>query len=678
MATFRSPGTICETETVNFFTSGNYAVPSFSAGWTTRTTPDVEGLGTPVYVLVLEKFDIPIDSSGGLPPGGTLPGIDIKNMPAIEALKLSMAEALTVGEWWDIYEDGNGGVRFSKVFDSGSPGQTVSLNVRQCIPTANKRNQVDMVIVHGYNPPPVRYLGEWKEIIPVGTGEINPETVSGRERLFTVAPHLLLGLADTCQARLLQTTVYKSYPDPIKTDIVYGSQDVNPFYDPKAHESLVAFVQRISGMDDSPEEAARVTYKFEDTTPWFKPIALPAFSPASQLSCTAAPTGDTIEYWEATFSYSIPTYTDRYGMQWPFVRDIQNIFYIGSELKEIRSSGVGPSTVFIEPLKGLKSLSIGQQWLWYNSGVNQVEISIFYQPNVNPGVWEAIVAGLSGPLVIKYWDGQPYDSSHNYTSHSLSGGASLLGSPNGLGTVVEGMWLNVSLARPSVAVNDPRGEALEYASRLKVEAAPIILLDEPPFTAYKWSGGVVEVDHTVGLADNDPTTCQNFETTPEALMQDRQQGNTMEVSLPFCESSAVCAKVAATIYDYMNFTDVQTYSLSCGPDDNPVLGAAVNGFPSDLRINSINYSYTDASAFTIEVELGPVFANVGSWNNTAWLRQRETVDREGIVIYSGGDGVNYRVRVQGLGEYNAINSTNTIFRSGERVTVKIYNVPVEE
>jgi hypothetical protein len=50
-----------------------------------------------------------------------------------------------------------------------------------------------------------------------------------------------------------------------------------------------------------------------------------------------------------------------------------------------------------------------------------------------------------------------------------------------------------------------------------------------------------------------------------------------------------------------------------------------------------------------------------------------------MVVWTAGDGLNYRVNIQGLGEYNAINADRqNIWRVGEFVTVTIYNVPVEE
>ena len=53
------------------------------------------------------------------------------------------------------------------------------------------------------------------------------------------------------------------------------------------------------------------------------------------------------------------------------------------------------------------------------------------------------------------------------------------------------------------------------------------------------------------------------------------------------------------------------------------------------------------------------------------------MQREARIIWTAGDGANYRVYVQGLGEYNAINALRSVWRVGEQVSVTVYNVPVE-
>lgn len=681
MAFFIPASQICETQEVNFFTSGNYATNSFSATWETRNIPDVEGLSV-VYLDVLDKFDITVDSVNGLPPAGTLPGIDIHNMDAIQAIRLSMAEALTVGQWWEIYEDVNGAVYFTNVFNQGSPGKTVSLNVRLCIPSVSKSNEVDMVIVRGYDAPPVVETRDFRNVVPAGTGTINPVNVSGNEEVFTVAPGLLTG---TCHQQQLKTTVYKSYKDPVFAD-VFSPQEPNPFYDVKAFERVIGYIHRITGMPGDPGAAALVNYSFhEDSTIWYKPIDFPSFGqvslPKLSSDCPGFITGG-IEYFEGEVNVNTPTFIDKYGFFWPLVKNPVSITYSGHKIHSLQSFGTGANevvTMAVEPIKEVNELQSGSQWNYEISGPLSFNIIMTYS-TPNPEFTNLVLSlaeDADSTVVALVNDGGNFSAIERAAQAPVFAGSpsSILPSPNSLGYLVDEVWIGLSLRRPSVEITAAFGDALEYAASLKIDYAPLVIIDEPAPIAYKHKdAGSVIVDQSVGLVDNDPTTCQNYEDRPVNVMNNLKTGNTIETTLPFCQDAQTCLAVAKTIFDYQNYTNAQTFTLTCGPDDEPELGAAVDGFDNNLRIESISYSYTDGSAYTIEVTLGPVFADIGSWNNGSWVRETEEVERDGIITWVAGDSINYRVYVQGLGEFSAINGTNTIFVSGEVVKVKVNNI----
>lgn len=690
MATFKTID--CEPKEINFFANPDYERHSFSTQWSTATTPDVEGLTTPVWLQVLDHYNIPVSTPDGLPPGGTLPGIDIKNMDARRAIKLSLAEALIYGEWWELYEDGEGGVIVEKVFDTGAPGKTIDLDIRMCIPSANKTNQVDMVIVHGYKRPPQRYAREFKEVVPAGVGEINPSLEDAVEDkdLFTIDPSQLFPELP-CHTGALSNTVAKSYPDPVITN-EFNPQEPNPFYDVKKGEKVLGYVHRVKGMPESPDEAARVNYSFSDKTTVYHKITLPNFTEASVGNiCDDLPSDNTIKFFKGTFTITTPDFLDRYGTKWPFVVKPSRIVFSGYQVENIidlsafnavaGDDGVD-SIVFLNPVSELKRLSEGSQFIFNVKNANEYEVTIYYQPKFASEFWSYILQ-LTENTQVRFSDGLAFDENKigGYAkAASLSGDLDIIGGSGGLGYSVGSMYIALECRRPSVTVNDSLGQALSWAERLSIEYAPLILKEEDPPTAYwhKDEGGKI-VDKTQTLVDADPSTCQNFEETDEQKMQDLTTGNTIEVSLPFCKDGEECLEVAKTIFDYMTYEDVTTYNLTCGPDDEPELGAAVNGFPIDLRVNNISYNFQDGSSYTVDVGLGPVFENIGSWNNTNWLKRTEDVTRPAIVIWTAGDGVNYRVRVQGLGEYNAINgSSNAIWYVGEVVEVTIHNNPVEE
>lgn len=679
----------CETEEVNFFTSGAYTRPSFSTKWDTRFAPDTEGL-SPVYLMVLDKFGVSVDSSGGLPSRGLLPGIDIKRMDAIQAIRFSMAESILDKQWWEIYEDVFGGVYFQNVFNNGSPGKTVDLDVRLCIPSANKNNEVDMVIVHGYDPPPQRYVKGFRDVVPVGPGPVNPANVTGNEDVFTVDA---AALVRTCHSTQLKHEAIKSYRDPVFTDAL-GPQETNPFYDVKAYESLIAWVVDVDGMPEGAGDAARVKYEFSPYTTWYYRPEFPKFSKVTDFDtifgedgCDAVglQTGTGITYYKGVINYTSPNYSDKYGYSWPLVLKPAQILYTGYKVERITQIGDN-NYVFVAPIPEFMRLGEGSQWVYTVKDVNTYEITMYYQPKVDPVLWDVILdilGGGEGDVTLKLSDGTDTWLTSIDTVPQFSGATlGILPGPNSLGLYVTDLWLALNLDRPSVKVTDAGGDARAFSDALRIQYAPIIGYDPPAPIAYKHKDvGVVEISADLQgqfLQDADPTTCQNLEETPVQIMQDLMEGNVVEASFPFCATVSDCAAAASTIFDYQNYAGVVTYTLTCGPDDEPELGAAVVGFDTNLRIESINYSYQDGSAYTIEVSLGPVFANVGSWNAGAWIKKTESVSRKAIIIWTAGDGTNYRVNIQGLGEYNAINSVRDIWRIGEHVMVTVYNVPVEE
>jgi hypothetical protein len=671
----------CDIHEVNFFTSGNYSASSYTRTWETRHIPDNDFDGTPIYLQVLNKFNIP--TTGILPSCGTLPGIDIKNMDALQAIKFSLAECLTNGQWWDIYEDGQGGVYFQLVFDNGSPGVTVNLDIRSCIPTATKTNEIDMVIVHGYKPPPERFVRDFNVVVPLGTGVFNPESISGNEDLFTVSEKDKF--EELCHGQFMGRVVYKSYKDPVIVS-EFGPQEPNPFYNPKAFESIIGYVHKITGMDPSP----RVKYNFQNKTLLYREIELPLFHRVSRPSCAVGVgEGPDIWYYEANIPIHVPYYDDRYGFPWPLLERPTRIVLHTYTIEQIiaaaggTSGAAGTTNVYVNSTPNLRSLDAGANWIWQIDSATQFTINMYYQPQLTGNLtlddWDFIQSAIATADNIYYADVfTAFSSIKAYIPVGRSGGRVISGSDGGLGELVVKAWIGFEVDRPCVEVIDAEYDALSYAQRFKMEWAPIIIYNPEKPTAYfhKDAGGVI-VDYSEDLVDADPTTCQNFENTSSQIMQDRMTGQSLELNLPFCENADVCLEVARTIFQYMNNAEAETYSLSVSPTDNPTLGAHVNGFDSTLRIDSISYSYNDSSNYTITVNLGPVFANISSFQAEPWIKKTQDISREGIVVWTAGDSVNYRVYVQGLGVYTAVNATPNVYRSGEKVTVQIYNSPVE-
>lgn len=134
-------GVTCPINTVDFFAEMRYDADSYSCNWATKTFPDTDfDDSRPVYLQVLDKFNIPVTFPYGIPTLGTLPGIDINRMSALEAIKLSLAENLLDNTWWEIIEDGLGGVIIQPVYKRNEPPpRIITLDPRMCIPTLTKK-----------------------------------------------------------------------------------------------------------------------------------------------------------------------------------------------------------------------------------------------------------------------------------------------------------------------------------------------------------------------------------------------------------------------------------------------------------------------------------------------------------------------------------------------------------
>jgi len=681
--------TNCLPSTTSSFSDLKYDTSSYSCSWDSLSSPSTEfatGGSIPVYLQVLAKYNIPVSIIGTPPRLGSLPGIDINRMSAIEAITLSLAENFLNGEWWEIVEDGEGGVIIQLIYKSGNPGKVINLNPRMCIPTATKTSDIDMVIVTGYD------RRDFRDVIPKGSGSVNP--VSIPDGMFTIDESALF---DTCHKRQLQHTCTKSYPDPLVQDSgIFQGQVSNPFFDPKAFEKLVTWVMRITGLPLANKDAALVKHSFSETTSWLYEVTQAVtFTKVTDvtpvfLECNSDTiTGGTVEYYQAKITIPNQTFIDKYGDQWPLIIKPTGVIYMGYKLTTIvalPSQGNLTVAAYVEPTPELIKMDEGSQWVYVLKSNGDFEITMYYQPKKEPGVWEATLASLSttNNIEIKVDD---HSGNYGFGNDKLDLGlnmtpVALIGGTAGLGYLATGIWIDFEIDRPSVTLTTLDGSpARPYCNDFRMEYAPIILFDPPAEKAYVHkNGAAVELDLqalSLSLADNDPTTCQNFENTPEGLMNDLMEGNVVNVTLPFCRDAAECLQVARTIFNYQSYGQANKYALTCGPEDDPELGAAVFGYDTNLRIDSINYSYSHGSSYSIEVSLGPVFASIGSWNTGTLGGKYESVDRSAIVVWSGGDGVNYRVDIQGLGEYTAINGQKDVWRVGERVKVKLHNVPTE-
>ncbi|HEC66290.1 MAG TPA: hypothetical protein ENI23_13455 [bacterium] len=621
---------------------------SFSCAWPSRYAPADDGsCGENVAKLVLEAHDIPI--VGNIPPRGNLCGLDINNMDARSAIKLSLAENMADGKFIELYMNEFGQAYFQEVYPVPIE---VNLDIRQCIPTSDINQKIDLVIVRGYDTPPCRTVKSSYSILKDA-------------EIYTPAEHLL----DTCHGQLFSTEAIISYKDPV-LETAYND-GVDNLYELKAFESLIGYVINFEGSSDP-----NVKYSFSDTTTKDVAISLLVNEVNSSSLCGGQrPSG------LAGISLGNFPGEDIYGDSWPLFLNVHNIYLVGHkiistlDLRASKAAGAPASSpdiiMKVDGKKQIYSLPAGNNWFWELGASSGPTVYLYYQTSSDSDSFISRVAETYSVGSVKVQD-------NNTNAVIIAAGtvSAFPGINDVMGVLVNKTLASVEIDRPSVTIQDPSGNALTHANNLRISYQPIIVTNVPPPIAYNFGGGARLIDHTKDLWDEDPSTQENHPETEEgslAWLQTQTQGIVVDISLPFA-SEDDCLAIANTIYNLQNET-LTSYKLVCGPTSEPKLGARVQGFEG--RINSITETFQDGSQYNINVDIGPTFQNVGGWGQNIYQIRTSDISREAIILSGNSDGTNYMVRVQQLGVFNAINKTRAAYFAGEKVSVTVHNVPQE-
>ena len=115
-----------------------------------------------------------------------------------------------------------------------------------------------------------------------------------------------------------------------------------------------------------------------------------------------------------------------------------------------------------------------------------------------------------------------------------------------------------------------------------------------------------------------------------------------------------------------------------GPDSDARIGDQVTLPNGEIGIiNELNYSFADSSQYLITATVGPLYNTAGSFNDSKYQLRTEDVTREGIIIQDAGNGAEYTVRIEGLGEFPALLMVLDDVSVGDKVGIRIYNNPAE-
>jgi len=634
----------------NFSSSPSWGnARSFSCDWPSRNRPANDGsCDRNVAVQVLDYFDIPY--IGNPPTRGNLCGFDINNMPATDAIQLSLMENLADGRLIELYTNPDGFAYFQEVFPAYD---TADIEIRTCIPTSNIDSKVDLVIVRGYDTPPCR---SFKDFVSVDWLET--------DSLSFYVPY----------CKMYATEAWRSYKDPVlETSYKDGVENL---YELKAFESIAGYVIDFDGPSDP-----NIKVSFSNTTLKNVPLGLGVGFAGSSHVCDES--GETDTHYSG-FTNRLSNYMamDKFGEPWPLLLGVQGVYALIHNISNVMvgpygdsifsgSSSVSNKTLYLVERKA-KFVSLpASNWHWELNSDSSADVSIYSR---TPIITDTNY-GLTG-----YPGLYMYSDEVHVPPRSIEGFGGIV-MPNMGGSwmsLITRLWACVELDRPSAHVADPNGNAVEIINKLNISWQPIVITDEPAPVAYTFGGAASLVDHTLDLWDSDPSTVQDPPQDLEgslAWLQTQTSGRTIDVSLPFCDEDD-CLQLASTIFSLQD-ENITTYNMVCGPIKSPRLGTKVPGYEG--RINRISHSYTDSSAYNINITVGPTFTNGKGWSSGLYQRQTEDVSRQAVVVWSAGDGVNYRVRVQGgMGVYHAINKTMGAYNPGEKVSVTIHNNPKEK
>jgi len=680
----------------------------------------------PLSTFILNEFGISFDA--GFPfKGSSLPGYDIKNQNAPTMLKLALLTELIAGRFIEIEIDEFGIARYYTV--GVSPA--LDLDIRYCVPTSTINQPIDLVIVRGYDPPPVR------ELRTSFDGLKNKELMAYEDCA-----------KDSCEESFVARYATISYDDPL-LDQQY-LDDVKNSYELAAFETLVGYLVDLD-LPDNVDNIPGFRITFGDTTKEYirvdATIMNNSVGGAASASALGNQQGDAGKRGFSSFGDT--SIVDQPGQQgtrsggnvpiviniinesnvnnlptcgavldsiagglitFPkerFIREnkfgrlesdfigITDVVFAGNKIKSFTASPGGfgiDSSIFwvIDPNKDLVELSHGRNWTWtVNTTTEDIEVYLFSiledaragvtcRVYSDPGAFSSstapvqdLVYAFSNDLLTRY----PAASEEFICN---------IGDDLGYWNESGKMCVVVERRRPSIDIFDPLGNASTIAEEISVLYTPVIMVDTPPPITYasnKTLSSIDEtrtiastgiIDQTDGIVDADPTTTQDLEESETSILQDNTDGFTLDMTLPFCEEDD-CLLIAQQLLALQE-EDVRTNSIILGPDSEPLLGQLM---PDGSVINEISYSYSDSSQYLITIATGPKYQTVGSFNDSKYQLRTEDVTRDGIVLQDAGNGAEYVVRVDGFGEITALSMILDDISVGDRVAVRIYNNPVE-
>ena len=613
-------------------------------------------------VDVLNRFGIPCSDSDG----GNLTNLDIKKMDAFTVLRLSLLEASAgTGSLLEPIVSPDGEVEFKEI---GNYSGNVS-DVYYSMQTGSWQEPCEGVMITGGRPLPRRKPLDWK---PIWGDEA--QIYSYQDMLNNCN---LPGFKKYASIVFNDPNLQSGYEDGIEN--LYELNRSNPW------DKIIGYATYRNPPPDLMNEGVTIDYVNTATIPIEIGNSLGTLKKLPQISdwevdCWSGD-GEVVEP-DGGVIVPIPSHF-RYETVREIIEDklikVSGVYIIGRDIDFLKAAPVDdfaasstPSDTNSKIWLSMQDLSVKATKL--KEGINYAVAYEDVGDGKQPYIVFARDVRVNDPA--EYGDGCQYyiDPFCAAAEQGIdSGEGNILPISQTRGLLVDQIWVTVDLTTPAVVITDPKGNALEIAQNLEYYLAAMVVEEQPTPIGFS-NGSSRLIDQSQDLRDHDPTTTQSFEDTDLEQAMDEMQGGGFSITLSFLDEDQV-VEMADTLYDYMNTQAGVEVVYTCGPDCEPKLGGYGN---AGGIINSIQYSYTDSGAYTISVHEGSyLVGNLAQVDGGPTQKMAEDFGASGTIIEDLGNGIHYKIRLDGYGYRWGINMCHNIIRVGDKVSCTVHNNPIE-
>lgn len=636
--------------------------------------------------IVEDVFDLTLEGNN---VGGNLPGYDINNRDAYNMIQLSLATELKNESIYECYANGEGNVRFYQINNITADLGTVYYSVE----TNTFKILCDNVLVYGYDTPPTRKISGQYNLFTLGNGEVynqehGPDGVDGP--WYYIYGDVFPNCGNFKEGWIEYNKIDWGDPKTIANAKLYNKYDWEelityayniqvPFF--KSGSTETKFMQTSTriwslglgyGGVSYTGNAFDISDAFENEL-WIEDPDTHCKVPVNPTHTLPLPFSDTEKFVNIK---DIIIYGYKFD----------HIFYYhdkGGELDPI------PYVMLTTKIPDAIKLRRGTDYVVNSdiTGTGLAEISFFsnvkakYKPffakanafkyHVHPQsiiINQQTVVDPSNVVVA----GKLKDNISNVNAADIYNEGPVFPLNEGQsGYLILEMYVLVEWDNPCMYFRDERDVVtLENLGAVTVDALPIIKRDAPAPVGH--NGDLL--DQSATLPDDNPTTYQLWNLTAEyQQVFDSLEKGDIKVTFPFLNAEEV--KKMSGFIKHMKDTQLNTSETVyvCGPDADPQIGDRT---PDGGVVSDITYSYQDSSQYTITVQSGPVWRDVGSgWNTSINMAKTERLSVEGMVVSAAPNNAEFVVHCEKVGPMPCLNLTKEVIAQGDKVQVTIYNNP---